>query len=99
MTYRDEELGLPGNREIVERALRESTTQVLHLAAERDGRDRPLAERGADLVRGFERVPAAPPARTAEELPDMPVPAADDLLAELPVHAHVGLPVVLASRD
>ncbi|HEY7592867.1 MAG TPA: hypothetical protein VH969_06900 [Actinophytocola sp.] len=58
MTHHDEELGFPGNREIVERALRESTTQELHLAAETGPRNRTLAERAADVVRGFERRPA-----------------------------------------
>ncbi len=79
MTYRDEDLGFPGNREIVERALRESTTQVLHLAPETGSRHRTLAERGADAVRGFERVPATQPARPADhDVPAIPVPAADD---------------------
>jgi hypothetical protein len=68
MSHRDEELGLPGNREILEHALRASTTQVLRLAPETNPSHRSLAERGADLVRGFDRVPADPPGG--------PVPAA-----------------------
>ncbi|MPZ82124.1 MAG: hypothetical protein GEV28_17700 [Actinophytocola sp.] len=59
MTMRDD--GFPGNREIVERALRESTTQVLYLAAETGPRNRSLLERAAGSVRGFERVSEAPP--------------------------------------
>jgi hypothetical protein len=80
MADRDEELGFPGNREIVERALRESTTQELHLAPETGPRNRTLAERAADVVRGFERRPAAarpePPA-----VRDVPVPAEPYLAA------------------
>jgi hypothetical protein len=61
MPHRDEELGLPGNREILEHALRASTTQVLRLAPGTGSSHRTLAERGADLVRGFDRIPADPP--------------------------------------
>ncbi|HEV7647113.1 MAG TPA: hypothetical protein VGP26_03030 [Actinophytocola sp.] len=75
MTQWDEELGLPGNREIVEHALCRSTTQALHLAEETGSRNRTLAERAADLVRGFECGPAAPPARPEPELPAVPPPA------------------------
>ncbi|MFL6127168.1 hypothetical protein [Actinophytocola sp.] len=67
-----EDLGFPGNREIVERQLAVATTQALYLAGEtaRAGH-RTLAERAAELVRGMEMVPAlerfwtAPPAPAA----------------------------------
>ena len=67
-----EDLGFPGNREIVERQLAAATTQVLYLAGE-TGRagHRTLAERAAELVRGVEVIPArerfwtAPPAADA----------------------------------
>lgn len=53
-----EDLGFPGNRELVERQLSRSTTQVLFLAAEERAGRRSLAERAADLVRGVELIPA-----------------------------------------
>lgn len=53
-----EDLGFPGNREMVEQQLGKSTTQVLYLAAEERAGHRSLAERAADLVRGVELVPA-----------------------------------------
>jgi hypothetical protein len=98
MTQRDEELGLPGNREVLERALRESTTQVLHLAPETGPRNRTLAERGADLVRGFERVPAdARPARHDE--PEIPVPAPEEIhAAEEQLTAVSELAAILAEQ-
>jgi hypothetical protein len=73
MTSHDEDLGFPGKREIVERQLAVATTQVLYLAPETTNRagHRPLVERGAELVRGMEMVPAqerfwtAPPAPNA----------------------------------
>jgi hypothetical protein len=90
MTPHDEELGFPGNREIVERALRTSTTQVLHLARDTGPANRTLAERAADLVRGFECVPALPAAgeRSADPVPvratDVPESPADLAGAYLP---------------
>lgn len=70
MTRHEEDLGFPGNRELVERALAKSTTQVLFLAAE-EGRagHRTLAERGADLVRGVELMPAEERLWTASPSP------------------------------
>lgn len=65
MTMPDD--GFPGNREIVERALRESSVQVLHLARETGPRNRSLLERAADSLRGFERVPASPPPALSPE--------------------------------
>lgn len=53
-----EDLGFPGNRELVERQLARSTTQVLFLGAAEKAGHRTLAERGAELVRGVELMPA-----------------------------------------
>jgi len=57
----DEDLGFPGNREIVEAALFTSVTQALYLSTEsvstRSSRQS-LLERGASAVRGMERIPA-----------------------------------------
>lgn len=67
----EEDLGFPGNRELVERQLAMATTQVLYLAPESASPHRSLAERGAALVRGVELIPAeerfwtAPPAPAA----------------------------------
>jgi len=57
MHAREEDLGYPGNREIVERQLAKSVTQVLFLAPETAAGHRSLAERGAELVRGVELMP------------------------------------------
>ena len=59
MSANDEDFGFPGNREIIERALGRSTTQVLFLAPDDAPGNRSLVERGAELVRGIELVPAA----------------------------------------
>lgn len=81
-----EDLGFPGNREIVERQLSVATTQVLYLAAEPVSRHRSLAERGAELVRGIELVPAgerfwtAPPAPAAASEDGIPVEIAEAYL-------------------
>lgn len=85
MTQWDEELGLPGNREIVEHALGRSTTQVLHLAVETGRRNRTLAERAADLVRGFECGPALPDRAATDVEPAVPARAAvlPDIAEEL----------------
>lgn len=89
MAHRDEELGFPGNREIVERALRESTTQELHLAPETGPRNRTLVERAADRVRGFERRPADAPSGAVHETPAP---------AEPYVAAPAGLDAILAEQ-
>lgn len=85
-----EDLGFPGNRELVERQLAVATTQVLFLATEeRRNRHRSLAERGAELVRGVELIPAeerfwttppAPDAVAAAEKDGIPVDIADAYL-------------------
>ncbi len=98
MTPHDEELGFPGNREIVERALRTSTTQVLHLAPDTGPANRTLAERAADLLRGFECVPALPAARERAADPvAVPVRATD--VPETPADlAGAYLPAMLAEQ-
>ena len=53
-----EELGYPGGREILERALHGATTQVLRLAPDTGPTGRSLLERGADALCGFDLVPA-----------------------------------------
>jgi hypothetical protein len=65
MDAHDEDLGFPGNRELVERQLAKATTQMLFLAPDAPARGtgasggaRSLAERGADAVRGVELLPA-----------------------------------------
>ena len=62
MTHWDEEL---------EQALCRSTTQVLHLAGETGPRDRTLAERAADLVRGFDSLPLNGSALLADATVDL----------------------------
>jgi len=86
MTSHDEDLGFPGNREIVERQLAVATTQVLYLATETTNRagHRSLVERGAELVCGMETVPAqerfwtAPPVTDALKDPFETLNALED---------------------
>jgi len=97
MTQWDEELGLPGNREIVEHALSRSTTQALHLAEETGQANRTLAERAADLVRGFECGPAVP-AEADHAEPAVQAPQ-DDMLSDLAdslLRAETGVNVLCA---
>jgi hypothetical protein len=84
-----EDLGFPGNRELVERQLAAATTQVLYLAPEPTSRHRSLVERGAELVRGVELIPAgerfwtappAPSAVTAAEKDGVPAEIAEAYL-------------------
>ena len=84
MTLRDD--GFPGNREILERALRESTIQELHLAADPLPRGRSLLERTATAVRGFERTPAIPastrtPGLAPPRTPGAVIASAPDIVA------------------
>lgn len=86
MTRHDEDLGFPGNRELVERQLTVATTQVLYLAPETTSRagHRSLVERGADLVRGMEMVPAAERFWTAPPAPNAVAAArADGIPADI----------------
>lgn len=55
-----DEFGYPGEREILERALRTATTQMLRLVPDQAPAGRTLLERGADAVRGFDLLPAVP---------------------------------------
>jgi hypothetical protein len=50
MTFRDDEIAFPGNREMIERELSKSVAQVLHLIPGRFGGHRSLQEVGVDLV-------------------------------------------------
>lgn len=56
MTFRDEELAFPGNREVIERELGKSTTQVVYLAPVGSTSCRTLHELGVDALRGVEFV-------------------------------------------
>lgn len=78
MTCHDEDLGFPGNREILERQLAAATTQVLYLDAEKSPGHRSLAERGAELVRGLELLPATERFWTAPPSPAAVAIAAKD---------------------
>jgi hypothetical protein len=99
MTLHDEELGFPGNREIVERALQAATTQVLHLAPDTGPANRTLAERGADLVRGFERVPAIAAEGERSGGPVvLPVPATSSDLAGDHLRARAEVTAMLAEH-
>jgi hypothetical protein len=50
MTFRDDEIAFPGNREIIERELSKSVAQVLHLVPGRLAGHRSLQEIGVDIV-------------------------------------------------
>jgi len=73
-----EELGYPGEREIVEHALRTATTQVLRLAPDTGPAGRSLLERGADAVRGYHLLPAIPAAARTAGDPDVVAAASKD---------------------
>jgi hypothetical protein len=73
-----EDLGFPGNRELLERQLAKATTQVLFLAADTAAGHRSLAERGAELVHGVELMPAEERFWTAEHSPSALATAAKD---------------------
>jgi hypothetical protein len=101
MTRHDEDLGFPGNRELVERQLAVSTTQVLYLAPEgRPNSHRSLAERGAELVRGVELIPAGDRFWTAPPAPDAVAAAEKDNvpadIAEAYMHAQAEVKNILA---
>lgn len=50
MTFRDDEIAFPGNREMIERELTKSVAQVLHLIPGRLPGHRSLQEVGVDMV-------------------------------------------------
>lgn len=56
MSFRDEELAFPGNREVIERELGKSTTQVAYLVPVPSAGHRTLHELGVDAIRGVEFV-------------------------------------------
>jgi len=89
----DEDLGYPGNRELVERQLAMATTQVLYLAPESASRHRSLAERGAELVRGVELIPAGERFWTAPPTPAAGIPAD---IAEAYLHTKAEVKNILA---
>ena len=68
-----EDLGFPGNRELLERQLAKAATQVLFLAQDIPPGHHSLAERAAEMIRGVEIMPAeerfwtAEPSRAAVE--------------------------------
>ncbi len=79
----DEDLGFPGNREIIEAALLTSVTQVLYLSPEsvstqpsKQPFGRSLLERGSSAVRGMERIPADERFWSPEVAPELSVLAA-----------------------
>lgn len=73
-----EDLGFPGNRELLERQLAKSATQVLFLAEDTPAGLHTLAERGAERVRGVEIVPAEERFWTPEPSPATLATAAKD---------------------
>ena len=96
-----EDLGFPGNRELVEQQLASATTQVLYLAQEtRPKGSRSLAERGAELVRGVELVPSAERFWTAPPAPAAVAAAEKDGIpadiAEAYLHAKAEVTNILA---
>lgn len=50
MTFRDDEIAFPGNREVIERELSKSVAQVLHLVPGKIAGHRSLQEVGVDMV-------------------------------------------------
>lgn len=50
MTFRDDEIAFPGNREMIERELSRSVAQVLHLVPDRTVGHRSLQEVSVDMV-------------------------------------------------
>jgi hypothetical protein len=73
-----EDLGFPGNRELLERQLAKATTQVLFLAQDTPTRHHSLAERAAEQVRGVEIMPAEERFWAAEPSPAAVKTAAKD---------------------
>ncbi|HET9139816.1 hypothetical protein [Actinophytocola sp.] len=90
MTFRDDEIAFPGNREMIERELSRSVAQVLHLVPDRSVGHRSLQEVGVDIVLSvaFLRARADAPAAFAADLADActpgspPRPSTPDGVAE-----------------
>ena len=95
-----EDLGFPGNRELLEQQLAKATTQVLFLAQDTKAGHRTLAERGAELVRGVEIMPAEERFWTAEPSPAALATAAKDGIppdiAEAYIRAKTEVKAILA---
>jgi len=102
MSPSDEDLGFPGNREIIERALARSTTQVLFLAADDRSENRSLLERGTELVRGIELMPAAERFWAAAPAPSAVAAASKDGIpadiAEAYMRAKIEVKAILAEE-
>lgn len=69
----DDDLGFPGNREIVEAVLSTSVTQALYLSLEPVAGNQSLLERGSSAVRGMERIPADERFWSPEVAPELSV--------------------------
>ncbi len=95
-----EDLGFPGNRELLERQLAKATTQVLFLAEDTPPGHHSLAERAADMMRGVEIMPAEERFWTAEPSPAAAATAAKDGIppdiADAYVHAKTEVKAILA---
>jgi hypothetical protein len=95
-----EDLGFPGNRELLERQLARATTQVLFLAQDAPTGHHSLAERAAELVRGVEIMPAEERFWTAEPSPAAVETAAKDGIppdiAEAYIRAKTEVKAILA---
>jgi hypothetical protein len=95
-----EDLGFPGNRELLERQLAKATTQVLFLAQDTPARHQSLAERAAEQVRGVEIMPAAERFWAADPSPAALETAARDGIpadiAEAYVRARTEVTAILA---
>jgi len=83
MGVHDEDLGFPGNRELVERQLAKATTQVMFLASDGPAGARTLAERGAEAVRGVELMPAAERFYTPEPTPAVSAASKDGIPSDI----------------
>lgn len=72
MTFRDNEIALPGDREVIERELTRSVAQVLHLVPGRTAGHRGLQEVGVDIILSatFVRARSGPPATLAATVAD-----------------------------
>ena len=96
----DEDLGFPGNRELLERQLAKATTQVLFLAQDTPPGRRTLTERGAEQLRGVEIMPAEERFWTAEPSLGAASTAAKDGIpadiAEAYLHAKTEVKAILA---
>ena len=95
-----EDLGFPGNRELLERQLAKATTQVLFLAQDTPPGHHSLAERAAEMIRGVEVMAAEERFWTAEPSPAAVESAAKDGIppdiAEVYVRAKTEVKAILA---